>query len=140
MAIIKTHTLIENLFELNKSSQKDLWENIFLDDYSQNELIQLKNIKKKSLNSKVDFSDFCESKLQQVFLNYIHHTGFFKFIKDNTDEDYGYTSLSLWFNPEINMGYIHRLHVEDIICHNNLNELEELYELEVEEYEKDIKN
>ena len=46
MGIIKTHTLIENLCELNKSSQKDLWENIFLDDYSQNELIQLKNIKK----------------------------------------------------------------------------------------------
>ena len=140
MRIIKTHTLIENLFKLNKSSQKNLWENIFGNDYSQNELIQLKNIKKKSLTSKVDFSNFCESKLQQVFLNCIHHHGFFNFIKDNIEEDYGYTSLSLWFNPEINMGYIHRIEVEDIICHNNLNELEELYELEVEENEKDRKN
>jgi hypothetical protein len=125
---IKIHYLFEEMFNSNIFDKDDLWESLLCYGFSPNELEYLEKIKNESV---IDLSGISEATLLEVFKDYFHRHGFFDFEFDNLEDGWRYATVELFYNQELDLGYVFLTNDNEVLLFEGFSSGEEIYENQI---------
>ena len=109
-------------FEELGIDKENMLDNFFSYTFPKEELIIL-----EKRENGVDFSEFSNETLTNIFRNYIHGNGYFELGFSNQEDDMYYPTVEFYYSDYLKMGYIYLTESHNILCFDEGQELYEFY-------------